>query len=163
MKERVIQVLVLGLVIVLLSGCGGDRLNLIQRKTWKDNSLAALATRTADAQWVTNELARVKSNPSGVDDPEEWLSAQMILMRNGDWLAYTNVCQKENARIPDLFLAHGSDGRWYFSTYHFCKQMLELRMDGQPADLSSFVAAYSLKEFDGKSDDCLQKTWPIGR
>jgi hypothetical protein len=81
--------------------------------------------------------------------------------RNGEWLAYTNVCRKEDRHIHDLFLARGSDGRWYYSTYHFCIGMIVLRMEEQqPEDLAGFAKTYFLRTFDGQSDDCLQKTWP---
>ena len=84
----------------------------------------------------------------------------MILMRKGEWLAYTNVCRKQDRHIYDLFLARGSDGRWYYSTYHFCIGMIVLRMEEQPEDLAEFARTYFLRTFDGRSDDCLQKTWP---
>jgi hypothetical protein len=29
-------------------------------------------------------------------------------------LAYANSCQKQDGRIPDIFLARGSDGHWYY-------------------------------------------------
>ena len=81
-------------------------------------------------------------------------------MRNGDWLAYANICQKEDSRIQDLFLGRGSDGRCYYSTYHFCKGMIGLKMEEQADDLVEFAKTYCLRQFDGHSDECLQKTWP---
>jgi len=84
----------------------------------------------------------------------------MILMRNGDWLTYANVCRKEDGRIYDLFLARASDGRWYYSTYHFCVGMIVLKMEEQPEDLAGFAKTHYLRMFDGQSDECLQKTWP---
>jgi|GEM_PF-2619333 hypothetical protein len=163
MKERAIQVLAVAVAVVLISGCNRARLDSPQRKAWKDESLARLVERTANVQWLTDELSRFNSENFNADDPEKWLSDQLILMRNGDWLAYASICQKENARIADMFLARGSDGRWYYSTYHFCKSMLELRMNDQPSDLRSFITDYSLREFDGKSDECLQPTWSVTR
>lgn len=163
MKERAIQVLAVAVAVVLISGCNRARLDSPQRKAWKDESLARLVERTANVQWLTDELSRFNSENFNADDPEKWLSDQLILMRNGDWLAYASICQKENARIADMFLARGSDGRWYYSTYHFCKGMLEPRMNDQPSDLRSFITDYSLREFDGKSDECLQPTWSVTR
>jgi len=81
-------------------------------------------------------------------------------MRNGDWLAYANICQKEDHRIRDLFLGRGSDGRWYYSTYHFCIGMVVLKMEEQSDDLAGFAKTYYLRPFDGHSDKCLQETWP---
>jgi len=39
--------------------------------------------------------------------------------------------------------------------------MVVLRMDEQPEDLATFAKTYFLQAFDGQSDDCLQKTWPL--
>lgn len=83
-------------------------------------------------------------------------------MRNGDWLAYANICHKQDGRIRDLFLGRGSDGRWYYSTFHFCNQMIVLKMEEQSTNLVEFAKTYYLREFDGRSDECLQKTWPAG-
>ncbi len=133
------------------------------RHGWKEKAIADISSRVADPTWVTNEVARL--NRHGTNDPSDsdgWLSERLILMRNGDWLAYSSVCQKENRRIADLFIARGSDGRWYYSTFHFCKGMLDLKMEEESEDLPAFVKAYSLRSFDGHSDECLQKTWPPG-
>jgi hypothetical protein len=131
------------------------------RRAWKEKIIADIAARIADVSWPTNEFARLK--PQRTNEPSEdasWLSDQIILTRKGEWLAYANVCQKQNRRIHDLFIARGSDGRWYYSTYHFCIGMIVLRMEEQPEDLAAFTKAYFLQTFDGESDDCLQKTWP---
>lgn len=134
------------------------------RKAWKEKSIAEISSRISDSAWVSNELARVRAR--GTNDPGDsdgWLSERLIVMRNGDWLAYANICQKENRRIEDMFVARGSDGRWYYSTFHFCKGMIVLRMEEQAEDLPAFARADYLRSFDGHSDQCLQKTWPPGR
>jgi len=131
------------------------------RRNWKQKSIAEIATRVADSAWPSNELARLQT-PSSADlgGKESWLSDDIVVTRNGDWLAYANICRKEDRRIQDLFLARGSDGRWYYSTYHFCIGMVVLRMDEQPEDLVEFTKTYFLRTFDGQSDVCLRKTWP---
>jgi len=131
------------------------------RRAWKDSSIANIKARIAEPSWPTNEIARLKpqSLVETVNDVG-WLSDQIILTRKGEWLAYANSCQKQDGRIADIFLARGSDGRWYYSTYHFCIGMVVLRMDDQPEDLATFAKTYFLQTFDGQSDDCLQKTWP---
>jgi hypothetical protein len=131
------------------------------RREWKDRAIADLSTRVGDSAWVSNELAHLKTR--GTNDPSDsdgWLSERLIVMRNGDWLAYANICQKQDSRIRDLFLGRGSDGRWYYSTYHFCKGMVVLKMEEQSDDLAAFAKTYYLRQFDGHSDECLQKTWP---
>lgn len=82
-------------------------------------------------------------------------------MGKGDWIAYTNICQKQDRRIEDLFIGRGSDGQWYYSTFHFCKGMLVLRGEDRPEDLRSFAKGYFLRTFDGRSDESLRKTWPL--
>lgn len=101
-----------------------------------------------------------KKGTNDSNDSDRWLSERLIVMRNGDWLAYANICRKQDRHIYDLFLARGSDGQWYYSTYHFCIGMVVLRMEEQSDDLAGFAKMYYLRTFDGQSDECLQKTWP---
>lgn len=139
----------------------GDQLQSSARRNWKQQSVAEITARVVDPAWPTNELARLKTQNTGEPSAEaSWLSDRIIVTRNGEWLAYASICRKENSRIHDLFLARGSDGRWYYSTYHFCIGMIVLLMDEQPEDLAGFAKTYFLRTFDGQSDDCLQKTWP---
>lgn len=131
------------------------------RREWKDRAIADISTRVANSAWVSNELAHLKTRGDNhPSDSDGWLSERLIVMRNGDWLAYANLCQKQDSRIRDLFLGRGSDGRWYYSTYHFCKGMVVLKMEEQSDDLAGFAKTYYLRQFDGHSDECLQKTWP---
>jgi len=132
------------------------------RRAWKERSIADIAAHVADPSWPTNEFARLKpQNTNESIDDASWLSDHIILTRKGEWLAYANSCQKQDGRIADIFLARGSDGHWYYSTYHFCVGMVVLRMEEQPEDLATFAKTYFLQMFDGQSDDCLQKTWPL--
>ncbi len=130
------------------------------RRDWKEKNIADIAARVADPSWPTNEFARLKQQSTNGDfDADSWLSEHIIVTRKGEWLAFANSCQKQDGRIPDIFLARGSDGYWYYSTYHFCVGMVVLRMEEQPEDLATFAKTYFLQTFDGQSDDCLQKTW----
>lgn len=132
------------------------------RRAWKEKAIGEISTRIANPAWPSNELAHLKTK--GTNDPSDsdtWLTERLIVMRNGDWLAYANICQKEDSRIRDLFLGRGSDGRWYYCTYHFCMGMVVLRMMAEQSDdLAAFSKTYCLRQFDGHSDECLQKTWP---
>jgi hypothetical protein len=133
------------------------------RRAWKEKAIAGISWQLAHPTWPSNEVARLSHRgTSDHSDSDRWLSEDLILMRNGDWLTYRSVCQKEKRRIADLFIARGSDGRWYYSTFHFCIGMLDLKMEDQSEDLPAFVKAYYLRPFDGHSDECLQKTWPPG-
>ena len=88
-------------------------------------------------------------------------------MTNGEWIAYANVCWKEDSHIHDLFLGRASDGKWYYSTFHFCIGMLVLKMgmieEGEHGSVSKFAEKCYLRTFDGHSDECMQMTWPRKR
>lgn len=133
-----------------------DPLHTSARREWKQQHLAEIAARVTEASWPSNELARMDSET----EEARWLSDRLIRMESGEWLAYASVCAKEPAGIADLFVARGSDGKWYYSTYHFCIGMLVLKWDNEPKNLAEFTTNYWLREFDGQSDVCLEKTWP---
>jgi len=137
-----------------------DPLHASARREWKERSLREISARLSGPGWTTNEITRLKAIKIGDLDYENWLSTDLILLQNGEWLAFKNVCRKEAGHIHDLFLAKASDGQWYYSTYHFCKDMISLKMESQPKDLASFTKYFCLQPFDGKSDDCLNQTWP---
>lgn len=107
---------------------------------------------------ITGDLSRTISpvRPAG----GEWMDAKVIFNEDGSWLAYRSRCHKQDPRVYDLFIAKASDGRWYHSTYHFCINAMVLGENGQPSSLEDFRKDYSLVEFDGKSDEALEPTWP---
>lgn len=154
-----VALLVLGAISVVTRFMPSDN----ARKAWKDKSLTELLDVVADPVAVSNGVWQLKRADNGDEDSGWWISDRLLLMQDGDWLAYANICQKQDGRIRDLFLARGSNGSWYYSTYHFCKGMIVLRMDGQPKDLPTFIERYYLRPFDGHSEECLQTTWPVKR
>ena len=81
-------------------------------------------------------------------------------MTNGEFLVFAFRHGFNDEFVDHLFLAHGSDGRWYYSTYHFCNQMAAVITDEPPGSIAEFTRRYSVREFDGKSDICLQPTGP---
>jgi hypothetical protein len=152
-----------GLLITVAVIVMGARSPLLStaRQAWKEMAIAEISSRVADPAWEGREMAELKKRATGdARESEGWLSERLIVMRNGEWLAYANVCRKENSGIHDLVLGRGSDGRWYYSTYHFCKGMIVLRMEDESESLATFARDYYLRPFDGHSDECLQKTWP---
>lgn len=71
--------------------------------------------------------------------------------------------KEQNTSVrKDIFIGHGSDGKWYYSTFHFCVEKCVLQMEPQPDSLAQLVNGYWLVPFDGKSDDCLKITWDGG-
>ena len=140
---------------------GGERLSSRARKEWKEKAIAEIAQGTRDSARVFKEIETLKTNSSEESEWDRWISKELILMTNGEWVVYRSICAKEEGRIPDLFLGCGSDGRWYYSTYHFCVGMIVLKtMMDQPENLTKFKQDCYLREFDGRSDECLKKTWP---
>jgi hypothetical protein len=141
---------------------GPRRLDSKARREWKEKAISEIAKQTSDTTSVLKGIATMKSDPSVDYEWDRWISEDLIVMTNGDWMAYRNVCAKEPERIPDLFLGRGSDGKWYYSTYHFCIRMIVLKdMLEQPESLTKFRSDCFLQEFDGRSDECLKTTWPV--
>jgi hypothetical protein len=136
----------------------------VTRKSWKEKAIAEINGRLADPKWLADEIEKVKAQ-TRADVDYGWYSDEIILMENSEWLAYRSHCGKRPPHhIADIFLARGSDGKWYYSTFHFCVGMCVLRMEqnGQPTALAKFARKFFLREFDGKSDECLKETWPFG-
>ncbi|WP_035607145.1 hypothetical protein [Haloferula sp. BvORR071] len=107
---------------------------------------------------VTADLGAKNPPPEPADD--DWMNDKVIFCADGSWLAYRSRCHKQDPKVWDIFIAKASDGKWYYSTYHFCVGALVLAMDGQPESLAQFKEKYFLAEFDGQSDLALEKTWP---
>jgi hypothetical protein len=149
--------------VVILSG-GPPRLDSKARKQWKDKAIAEISQQTKDAAPILKKIGFMKTKPSVESEWDRWISDDLIVMTNGEWMAYRNICAKQEGRIPDLFLGRGSDGHWYYSTFHFCIGMIVLKdMLDQPESLAKFKQEGFLREFDGHSDECLKKTWPPER
>jgi hypothetical protein len=160
-KVSIASIGILLIAIVIMATGKHDPLLSKKRRAWKNEAIKEIALRSRDVNWLNTQKAELgRRNSENPNHSDGWLSEQLILMQNGDWLVYKNVCWKEKSNIADLFLAKGSDGKWYYSTFHFCVQMITLKSDAQPEGLSEFVKSYFLEEFDGDSDDCLKTTWP---
>lgn len=145
------------LVIVVLVSCAAAGLLFVQRRAdpyhtterreWKDQAVIAIGNDLKDPAHPEKR------------DAAEWLTKSMIICDDGSWLAYRSQCHKENPKIHDIFIAKASDGRWYYSDFHFCIGAVVLEMRGQPESLERFKTDYHLAEFDGVSDAALAPTW----
>ncbi len=145
----------------LVGFAGGQQLNSKARKEWKGKAISEITQRASNAASFAKEIDLLKTKPSVESEWDRWISEDLILMTNGEWMVYRNICAKEKGRIPDLFIGRASDGKWYYSTYHFCIGMIVLKtMMEQPESLAKFRDDCYLREFDGHSDECLKKTWP---
>jgi hypothetical protein len=128
------------------------------RSNWKSATLPRLASRSATDDNIRQELETLKT---GAGERREWAGDHVLLMTNGEYLIYAFRHGFNNGFVDHLFLAHGSDGRWFYSTYHFCNSMVGVRFDDPPGSINEFATKYSAREFDGKSDEALRHTWPI--
>jgi hypothetical protein len=165
MKRNKMLLVAAGLALVVALGfmlaMSSPRLHSKARKQWKNEAIQDIAKRVSDDDWVKSELLRIREKMAQAgENSDAWYSGHMVVATNGEWLVFSSKCSKEDRRIHDIFIGRGSDGKWYFSTFHFCVRMLSLQMEDQPADLATFVSTYFLREFDGQSDECLKMTWP---
>lgn len=129
-----------------------------ERSDWKAATLPKLASLSVTNDEIRRELEILKT---GAGEHREWAGDHVLLMANGEYLIYGFRHGLNNGFVDHLFLAHGSDGRWFYSTYHFCNSMAGARFDEAPASIEDFATKYSARAFDGKSDEALLHTWPI--
>lgn len=150
------------LILVSIAGC----LSVMRykderaRASWKTATLNQLAGLSITNEEIGKELAALKASPPR-DGNRDWVSENVLVMTNGEFLIY-GFWHGSNSGFPNhLFLAHSSKGQWLYSTYHFCNSMVGVRFEDPPGSLAEFEERYSARVFDGKSDECLQKTWPL--
>ncbi|MEO5712322.1 MAG: hypothetical protein ABIT37_02450 [Luteolibacter sp.] len=136
--------------------------NQRSRADWMATNLPRLAALSPTNEDIKRELETLKAS-RGPGDSQEWTGDHVLLMTNDEYLVYAFRHGFNNGFVDHLFLAHGSDGRWYYSTYHFCNHMVGVISDNPPGSIAEFARTYSALPFDGKSDVCLQHTWPEKR
>lgn len=129
------------------------------RTEWKTTTLARLAAVSLTGEVIEREMETMKAR-MGVGDHVEWTGESVLVMINGEFLVYASRYGANNGFVDHLFLARGSDGRWYYSTYHFCNNMVGVMGDDPPGSIAEFATRYAVRQFDGKSDVCLEHTWP---
>jgi hypothetical protein len=129
------------------------------RARWKEVALQRLAGLSFTNEEIRSELAELTESRIPNTDPG-WVHDRVLRMTNGESVVYLFWHGANNGFVDHLFLGHSSDGRWLYSTYHFCSSMAAVRADDPPGSIAEFAQRYSAHEFDGKSDVCLQHTWP---
>jgi hypothetical protein len=161
-RKLILWVAVPFVIVGLLAGCRAVMLYKFQRARakWKEATLPQLAALSITNEAIRQELETLKAGPKP-DLDLSWVHDHVLLMTNGDYLIYAFRHGVNDGVRDHLFLAHGSDGRWFYSTYHFCSDMIIARSDDAPGSLTEFAKRYWVREFDGKSDACLQHTWPL--
>ena len=146
MKAKTIALIAVGGVLALLAAVFiAGRLRHASRDTatarFKELAIAEITKLAADPNATSNQVV---SMARLTDEEDRWFSPHLIAMKNGEWVVYSNKCNKEDPGIRDTFVCRASDGKWYESTFHFCKGAIVLRMEGQPDDLRSFATRYKL-------------------
>lgn len=129
------------------------------RARWKGPALEKLAGMSFTNEVIRRELDELKAGPTP-NVNLGWTHDHVILMTNGEYIVYASRHGANSGFVDHLLIGHGSDGRWLYSTYHFCNMLAALRGDDPPGSIAEFQKSYFAREFDGKSDDCLKHTWP---
>ena len=159
-KRKIILISVPLLIILLVLGCG----IVVQykfknaRRVWKTTALQQIDSTSFTDKKILSELDQIRNPTSDLNFG--WAHEHVILMENGEFLVYAWLHGSNNGLVDHLFLAHGTDGKWYYSTYHFCNRMAAILGDKPANTISEFSKRYFVYEFDGKSDECLKHTWP---
>ncbi len=150
------------LIVTFIVGCRSVVRHRYERARaiWKDGALAQLAKTSMTNEEILTEIDQIKHPTPNLNFG--WTHDHVLLMTNGEYLVYASRHGFNNGFVDHLFLAHGSDGRWYYSTYHFCNSMAGADTD-PPGSIAEFASKYAARQFDGQSDVCLQHTWPEKR
>jgi hypothetical protein len=131
------------------------------RAKWAAAALPRLAGLSSTSEVVRTEIAQLKAPTPNLD--YGWAHDEVILMTNGEYIVYAWRHGFNSGFVDHLFLGHGSDGKWYYSTYHFCNHMAGILGDDPAGSIAEFTARYWVREFDGKPEHCLKRTWHYER
>jgi hypothetical protein len=158
-RKLVIWIAIPVLIVAWIAGCRPVVKHKYEhaRKVWKDDALIQIAKTSMTNEEVLTEIDQIKHPTPSLNFG--WTHDHVLLMTNDQFLVYAFRHGFNNGFVDHLFLARGSDGRWYYSTYHFCNQMAGADAD-PPGSIAEFATKYAAREFDGKSDECLNHTWP---
>ena len=149
----------LAIILLLAGGRGLVKYNYNRaRNHWKTAVLRRLSETSISNEQILTELHQIRTPTDNLNFG--WANEHVILMTNGQYLVYAWWHGANSGFVAHLFLAHGTDGKWYYSTYHFCNGMAGISADDPPGSIREFAARYSVREFDGRSDECLNHTWP---
>ncbi len=142
-----------------------------KRTGWKNAVCAYLSNVDLDAPDILQKLAEIQSERGGVPDSRWWSwtdfspdrpaappdAVYAILLGDGSHIL---AASRHGHASHHLFIGRSSDGRWIYSSYHFCNSLIGLGFYDQPATLEEFCQTYAARVFDGRSDTCLEPTWP---
>jgi hypothetical protein len=159
-RKLIILLAIPVLILVLIAGWRAVAKHRHEqaRKAWKDQALVQIAKTSMTSEEVLTEIDQIKHPTPNLNFG--WAHEHVLLMTNGEFLVYAFRHGFNSGFVDHLFLAHGSDGHWYYSTYHFCNRMAGVIGDDQPGSIAEFASRYAVHEFDDRPDVCLLHTWP---
>jgi hypothetical protein len=162
--RKIIVILVLtigaGTALIVYALKKADVHHYPERREWKNGAIQAIRGDLKEPDHLVKRFGEIPEPRSYFDTSEaKWLTKDTIVCADGAWLAYRAQCHKQDPKVHDIFIAKASDGKWYYSDYHFCIDVYVLASNGQPESLDRFKEDYSLAEFDGQSDEALNPTW----
>jgi hypothetical protein len=96
-------------------------------RVWKGTAIPELARYTAASAEIVRDLDRLRAL-TNADKNAKWFSGRLIPFPSGEWTAYANKSIRLDWRYPDMVITKGSDGRWFYTTAHFCPDLIELYM-----------------------------------
>jgi hypothetical protein len=133
------------------------RLSERPRTAWTESALVRLSNLSLTNQEIRTELDTMKAKVRE-DGESGWAGERVLRMKNGEFIVYEYRHGRNDYFPPHLFLGRCSDGRWIYSSYHFCNSMNMIAFDRVPGSITEFCGKYFAREFDGKSDVCLKLT-----
>ena len=143
------------LLLVVCFACGAwwlaRQISERERTQWKGPALERLTKLSIANEEVRQELDALKATSTSTNSTElGWAHDHVLLMTNDEHIIYEYRHGRNDYFPPHLFLGHCSNGRWLYSSYHFCNSMMMVRYDDPPGSIAEFSKRYSAREFDGK-------------
>ena len=138
---------ILSLIVVALAGVWWFAKSRAarERAQWKGPILERLAALTITNETVRQELEALKAGPTS-NMHLGWTHDNVLLMTNGEYIVYAYRHGRNSGFVDHLFLGRGSDGRWLYSTFHFCwSGLFRMRRD-QSMNLPTHIQHARLME-----------------
>jgi hypothetical protein len=132
-------------------------------RAWLASALKRVDAWSTDQAWrVSQQTQLTHGDPSGQPAPRPWFSPNLVILGDGEPVVCDSRCNTHppQAHHPDMWIGRASDGKWYGSSEHFCRDMLVLSHSGQPDSLHDLTRKYRLHEFSGRLEDAIPLFWP---
>lgn len=162
---------IVGLIVLLALGwCVLDaryrtyyRILQLRTLSFMDNAITQVSQWTSNPSWIERERATLRERALKDPGHDIFIADHIVLMNNGDWIAYCQGCTKVDPTVGDVFIGRGSDGKWYYTECHFCIDMLVAYWYAPYADLKAFVGqqTFNFTVFDAppRAESLYQGGW----